>query len=288
VYRSAATEKRAYFSFDTSIIPDDATILKVEFYQKLSDAQPVGTPQIFGLGYDIGQIIGSSLDGTLAEWSGLTTSARVTERETATNGAWIDLAEVGEDPTPWVSKTGTTDIRIIDTSTQGDGDDTWGTDFNGAKPSEQCLLRVTYSAAATDSVIADSIVTTLQARTGDGQALDGIESVAHDPGSDVGMMPSIQVHVESFEQLPVTEIMDYHSRWFGRYTVRVRVQVSQFGAWWRSLVEYLAAVRSILGDESARAITGVMTMLPAGGDPPRDGVGVLRFHADVYGSYEEI
>jgi hypothetical protein len=142
-----------------------------------------------------------------------------------------------------------------------------------------------YVAPAATHII-DGVTAELQARTGDDQALDGVAAVAHEPVASVGPMPSVGVHVESFEQVLATEVSSPVQRWRGRFGVAVRVEVPQLGAWWRTCLQYVTAVRSILADECSRSMRGVVAVWYAGGEQLRDGVGVLRFYVDVVGQYE--
>lgn len=135
-------------------------------------------------------------------------------------------------------------------------------------------------------VTLDGVVNTLSLHTGSGQSLDGVAVVRHDPDDAPGPLPSIGVKCESVDFAPTVEMYEGRSRWRWSYGIAVRIQVPQLGAWWRSCAQYAAAVRSILADEYARGIAGVVTMLPAGGDPLRDGVSMLRFSAEVAGTFE--
>jgi hypothetical protein len=268
-------EDQGFLQFDTSAIPSDAIVTKVEVYLKISMIV-IGDESTLGLAYDLGSFIGSSLDGVVAEWNGGT---RVYENTAFHDAAWLDLSSGGVNARRLVSRDGTTDLRLSDC---GVTLDSVLMVFRGAS----CALRVTYEENTTADVVIDALVAKLNGYTGDGQALDGIEAVAHEPDIGAGVVPRIGVHVESFEPGIPTEIFADRIRWRGRYGVRVRVEVPTLAPWWRTCAAYVAAVRSIVADECARAIDGVVTMRPAGGDPLRDGVGVLRFYADVAGQFE--
>jgi len=137
---------RAYFNFDTSSLDDTAVVSKVEFYQKLSVFQPLGTPDVLKIQYSIGTFIGDTLDGNVTEWNAGTL---VHDEYQKQNNVWIDISNLA-DPNGLVSLTGDTDLKIWDVSTQGEGDSYWGTDFN--TPKIKCQLRVTYTIPITVSM----------------------------------------------------------------------------------------------------------------------------------------
>jgi len=132
----------AFFSFDTSNLPDHAQIDKVEFRVRGYRNAPIGNPQFYDIRFKIGDIIGGSLDGTAAEWAAgahmITLTSRPADKTT------LDLSDDGNDPTQYVDKSGDTDISIIDHGVQGTGDSAWWAFFN-ASTTERCKLYVWYS-----------------------------------------------------------------------------------------------------------------------------------------------
>ncbi len=129
----------AFFQYDSSVIEDDAEVTFVEWSSVLALAQPSGAPQLEQEDIFIGDIIGAALNGNSGEFNGGT---YMTSRNGFTDGEFIDLSELEEDPTIYVSLTGTTDIKVADNSTKGTGSNSWGTNFNAVKT--QCQLRITY------------------------------------------------------------------------------------------------------------------------------------------------
>lgn len=132
--------KYAFFQFDTSVLPDWATVTQVEFYQKLATVQPSGTPIVQELRYYIGDFIGAALNGDAGEYTGGTYMIARTDE---TDDIYLDLAAEANDPTVHVNKAGTTDVRIADFGSGGFS--LWGTHFNTAKV--KCKLRVTWEGA---------------------------------------------------------------------------------------------------------------------------------------------
>jgi hypothetical protein len=123
------------FNFDTSALPDTATVTVVEFYMKNSDTQP--EPETSKWDLYIGSFIDGSLDGTQGEYDGGTI---MLDDVTVFTEQWWDLSAGGNDPTGHVSLTGETDIKIVDDST---GIGNTGHNFNTSKV--KCQLRVTYT-----------------------------------------------------------------------------------------------------------------------------------------------
>ncbi len=167
---SSNMDWRAYFSFDTSSLPDHAQIDAVYFQIRRRD-DPFGEPQYYSLKFSIGTFIGPTLDGNAAEWTGgalmVTLSAKPADKTT------LDLSADAQDPCPYVNKTGETDIKIWDASTKGTGDDVWSTNFNQfiATP---CKLYVYYSVPSATA-------------TGKGYAFCAGEVIANASGSATGV-----------------------------------------------------------------------------------------------------
>jgi hypothetical protein len=129
----------AFFSFDTSSLPDAAFVTRVEF-QIITSGVPTPDPLIYGLGFSIGTFIGPVLDGNAEEWNGGAYMVLLGSRPVS--GTWLDLSQAGGNPCPFVNLTGDTDIRAWDDSI-GDLDHWyWVTDFN--TKTSKCKLRVTY------------------------------------------------------------------------------------------------------------------------------------------------
>lgn len=166
---ATTSEIRAYFQFDTSSIPDHADLLGAEFYQFLHPIQPDGSPEILYLSLWFGPIIGSSLDGTRAEWNAAA-AQNGPLMSTEVSDTWIDLVaewtpeEIKELLPTVLDVTGTTDVLIFDTSVPGSGSASWGTAFNGVDGDQYCKLRVTYtvpSGTATGRCLASGVGTVI-------------------------------------------------------------------------------------------------------------------------------
>ena len=142
-----AKKWRAYFSFDTSSLPDDAQVTKVEFWQRLAYAQPAGNPETLSIKYSVGTFIGAALNGNAGEWNGGTVVLEVNEEF---NGVWVEL----EGAHGYVNLSGDTDLKVWDDSYGGGGSSSWGTDFN--RPSDKCRLRVTYAPVGLDAASAQA------------------------------------------------------------------------------------------------------------------------------------
>lgn len=131
---------RAFFNFDTSILPEGAQVTKVEFLIRVPKP-PYIDPVVYRVGFSIGSFIGAALDGNAGEWSGGSYMATIYAR--ATDNTWLDLAVAGNDPTGFVNTAGDTDIKVWDYSI-GDTEHTfWTTSLNTTR--DKCKLRVTYS-----------------------------------------------------------------------------------------------------------------------------------------------
>lgn len=114
----------AFFSFDTSNLPDHADVTLVQFRVR-RQGDPIGEPDDYEIRFAIGDIIGGSLDGNVGEWTAgtdvLTLYAKPADKTT------LDLDSAA---CALVDKSGDTDIRIRDYSTQGGGSASWSTNFN--------------------------------------------------------------------------------------------------------------------------------------------------------------
>ncbi len=130
--------KKAFFKFDTSDIPTNAIITKVEFYPVDRLVQPVNDASGF-LVY-IGDIIGSSLSGTQGEMATkYAAGTKMLTEVSLPNQTWKDLSDDGHNPTIYVNKGGDTDIAIWG---QYGGWVDQGHNYN--KPRNKCALRVTW------------------------------------------------------------------------------------------------------------------------------------------------
>ena len=140
IWQSAMTgwERRAFFNFDTSSIPDSAVVTKVEFKRVDAVVQlpPSGYPTSTNL-LIADQLVDGSLDGNVGEFTG-GNSMNLDIYADYSNGDWVDLSDGGQDPTGYVGKDGETDIIIRDTTGAG----TTGWSFNTSR--SKCQLRVTY------------------------------------------------------------------------------------------------------------------------------------------------
>ncbi len=144
---------RAFFSFDTSSLPDNALIQKVEFLVRLNTGQPSGEPENTYIKFSIGTFIGAALNGTPDEFNGGTLMVTLTAEPY--DNTWLDLNQDLGSPESYVNRAGDTDIKVWDDSVRGGGDASWGLNFNTSKA--KCKLRITYtvpSATATGRGIA--------------------------------------------------------------------------------------------------------------------------------------
>lgn len=130
------TEKRAFFQFDTSSLPDDSIVTTVEFYLQEDLTQPSTTPD--DVYCYIGNWVGSSLDASADDFNGgnymVAQSSGSLQAST-----WNDLSLEDNDPTGYISLNGTTDIALhcINNSPKNSG-----RNYNTSK--NKCQLRVTY------------------------------------------------------------------------------------------------------------------------------------------------
>lgn len=129
---------RAFFSFDTSSIPDTAVIISCTMSLRRR-ADPVGDPETYLLWFSIGTFIGAALDGNAGEWNGGTAvtslSVKPADKET------VDLTSAAY---PYVNKTGDTDLKLWDDSSEGGGDPSWATRFN-KNAGNLCKLNVEWT-----------------------------------------------------------------------------------------------------------------------------------------------
>jgi len=159
---------RAFFNFNTSSIPNHAQIEFVGFLIYLSKTQPFGEPEIYRLKFSIGTFIGAALDGTADEFNAGT--LMVTLDSKPGHGTMLDLDQDGHGPEAYVNRTGETDVKVWDDSTQGSGQSSWGLDFN--RKFAKCRLHIMYTvpaatatgrgsatASATASVVGSAIAT---------------------------------------------------------------------------------------------------------------------------------
>jgi len=131
---------RAFFNFDTSSLPDNAQVTKVEFLIRVPNP-PYFDPLAYRVGFSVGTFIGAALDGNAEEWVGGAYMVSLLSR--ATDNTWLDLAVAGNDPTGFVNRTGDTDVQAFDYSIGDTELWYWTTSFNMSKT--KCQLRVTYS-----------------------------------------------------------------------------------------------------------------------------------------------
>ena len=132
--------QRAYFSFDTSSLPDHAQITKVEFLIIVPKLSTIG-PLLYRIGFSIGSFIGTGLDGTEDEWDA--GALMVTIYSKPVTGTWLNLAQGGGNPEGYVNRSGDTDIKVWDYSIGDLEHWFWMTIFNTSR--NKCKLRVTYS-----------------------------------------------------------------------------------------------------------------------------------------------
>jgi hypothetical protein len=132
--------QRAFFSFDTSSLPDHAQIEKVEFLIYVPKL-PAIDPIVYRVGISIGTFIGAALDGTSDEWTG--GAYMVTLYSRPASGTVVDLGATGNNPGVHVNRTGDTDIKVWDYSIGDFEHWFWMTSFNTSR--DKCKLRITYS-----------------------------------------------------------------------------------------------------------------------------------------------
>lgn len=138
-YNSISGAKtNTFFQFNTSTLPDDATVTVVNFGYIESTTQPPTSPSKMYV--YIGDFIGAALNGNAGEFTGGTYMLDAVAGGWINNsGVYYDLAAEDNDPTGFVSLTGTTDVRFEHDTVAG----TNGRNFNTAKL--KCTLLVTYT-----------------------------------------------------------------------------------------------------------------------------------------------
>jgi hypothetical protein len=140
---NAATliQTNAFFQFNTGAFFSGMKVKSidvVEFFYVEAAAQPGTLPNVMNV--YIGDFIGAALNGNSGEFNGGTYMLDAVANGWLSNGnTYYDLSAEGNDPTGFVSLTGTTDVRFKYDSTAG----TNGRNFNTTKT--KCLLRVTYT-----------------------------------------------------------------------------------------------------------------------------------------------
>jgi len=166
----------AFFRFDTSSLPDHCEITLVQFRVRRDPTVPFGDPQFYQIRFSIGQFIGGVLNGNAGEWNGgtevLTLSAPPFDKTT------VDFDAAAK---ALVSKTGDTDVKILDHSTQGTGDSSWSKNYN-ADAANLCKLYVYFtvpSATVTAKGTASCSATVIHAATATATGVGGAEMAAH-------------------------------------------------------------------------------------------------------------
>lgn len=131
---------RAFFSFDTSALPDEAVIEKVTMNIRRR-ADGYGEPETYVLKFSIGTFIGASLDGDVGEWTGGTQCQVLTTKPADKENVVMNTVALA-----LVNRTGDTDLKLWDDSSQGTGDPSWETNFN-KNTTFRCQLYIQYTEA---------------------------------------------------------------------------------------------------------------------------------------------
>lgn len=136
VTRNFATNinRRCFFQFDTSQIGDNSVIDKVEYRVSKADVNP--PPLSTWIDIFLGSWIGVTLDANFADWNGGTTMNLNLLGHPSYD--WIDLAEGGETPGNFISKTSTTDVGLHDESRL------FSSNFYFETDAEKSQLRISY------------------------------------------------------------------------------------------------------------------------------------------------
>jgi hypothetical protein len=176
---------RAFFSFDTSALPDDAVIERVTMNIRRR-ADGLGDPQTYWLKFSIGTFIGAALNGDAGEWAAGTQCKALDAKPADKANVIMNTVALG-----LVNRTGDTDLKLWDDSTQGTGDPTWETNFN-KNTSFRCKLYIRYTeprsaiatgvgTASADGTVSGSSINGTATATGVGTASGG--AVLEIPGA---------------------------------------------------------------------------------------------------------
>jgi hypothetical protein len=155
---------RAFFSFDTSALPDDAVIERVTMNIRRR-ADGLGDPQTYWLKFSIGTFIGAALNGDAGEWAAGTQCKALDAKPADKADVIMNTVALG-----LVNRTGDTDLKLWDDSIQGTGDPTWETNFN-KNTSFRCKLYVRYTEPR--SAIATGVGTASADGTVSGSSING-------------------------------------------------------------------------------------------------------------------
>jgi hypothetical protein len=129
---TAGTNWRGFLKYLTSSIPSyvSAEEIFLVYFRFRRRADPVGEPQTYALKISIGTWVGPTIDGNQAEFDGGTLVRTLSSKPADKQEE--DLSSDGIDPVPLLNRSGQTDVKLWDDSTQGSGDASWGTNFNVA------------------------------------------------------------------------------------------------------------------------------------------------------------
>lgn len=130
---------RAIMQFDTGAFFSSLTVQSIDIVELLvrnNTSQPANMPNLVSIW--IGNWVGAVLNGSAADYNGGNIMLNLSGQ--LVDNTLYDLADQGNDPTIYVSLTGTTDIAIHDDSV---GALDTGQNYNTAKV--KCQLRITYT-----------------------------------------------------------------------------------------------------------------------------------------------
>ena len=130
---ATGTERRSYFSFDTSSLPNNSIISKVEFLWWVNAA--AGAPATWRTNWAMGTFIGAALDA--GDWNG-GTFVHQHVGIPALGATTVDLSLLG---IPFVNVKGDTDVRVYDTSLS------FGGSWSHTLTKNRTTLTVTYEVA---------------------------------------------------------------------------------------------------------------------------------------------